>query len=59
MDEVSREVSSTQENVRQLLAEHSSRNRDHSNKLWRLLNLELWHRVFIDRDSMLLGAKAA
>jgi asparagine synthase (glutamine-hydrolysing) len=47
------------EKVRQLLAEHGSRNRDHSNKLWRLLNLELWHRLFIDRDSMLLGAKAA
>ncbi len=48
-----------QESVRHLLAEHRSRARDHSNKIWRLLNLELWHRVFIDRDSMPLGAKAA
>ncbi len=45
--------------VRQLLAEHRSRVWDHSNKIWRLLNLELWHRVFIDRDAMPLGAKAA
>ncbi|MGH9702376.1 MAG: asparagine synthase-related protein, partial [Candidatus Acidiferrales bacterium] len=47
------------ESIRRLLAEHLLRRRDHSTKIWRLLNLELWHRVFIDRDSMLLEARAA
>jgi hypothetical protein len=38
------------------LAEHHSGSRDHSVKLWRLLNLELWHRVFVDRDPVPLAA---
>jgi asparagine synthase (glutamine-hydrolysing) len=38
------------EGLHQLLAEHRDGHRDHSNKLWRLLNLELWHQIFIDRD---------
>jgi asparagine synthase (glutamine-hydrolysing) len=42
------------ESVRQLLVEHRGQHRDHSDKLWRLLNLELWHRIFIDRDPVLL-----
>jgi asparagine synthase (glutamine-hydrolysing) len=41
-----------QESLEQLLAEHRTKRRDHSGKLWRLLNLELWHRVFIDREPM-------
>jgi asparagine synthase (glutamine-hydrolysing) len=41
--------------VRRLFAEHSSRTRDHSNRIWRLLNLEMWFRVFIDCDSSLRG----
>jgi asparagine synthase (glutamine-hydrolysing) len=46
------------ESVVRLLAEHRINYRDHSDKLWRLLNLELWHRVFVDRDPMPLNAPA-
>ena len=38
------------EAVRRLFAEHRANRRDHSDRIWRLLNLEIWHRVFIDRD---------
>jgi asparagine synthase (glutamine-hydrolysing) len=38
------------EAVRQLFAEHRRNIRDHSDRIWRLLNLELWQRVFLDRD---------
>jgi asparagine synthase (glutamine-hydrolysing) len=41
--------------IRRLFAEHRTRSRDNSNRIWRLLNLELWFRVFVDRDSSLLG----
>jgi asparagine synthase (glutamine-hydrolysing) len=34
--------------VNQLLTEHERGRRDHSNALWTLLMLELWHRAFID-----------
>jgi asparagine synthase (glutamine-hydrolysing) len=37
--------------VRQYLAAHRARQADHSDKIWRFLNLELWHRVFIDGGS--------
>ena len=36
--------------TRQLFREHRARYRDHADKIWRLLNLELWHRVFIDGE---------
>ncbi|HEX8818125.1 MAG TPA: asparagine synthase (glutamine-hydrolyzing) [Terriglobales bacterium] len=36
------------EAIRALLAEHRAGHRDHSTRIWRLLNLELWQRVFID-----------
>jgi len=39
------------EAVAQLLSEHRSRKRDHTDRLWRLLNLELWCRVFLDREA--------
>jgi len=42
------------EAIRKLFAEHRTRTRDNSNRIWRLLNLELWFRVFIDRDASLL-----
>jgi asparagine synthase (glutamine-hydrolysing) len=42
--------------VRKLFAEHRAGLRDNSNRIWRLLNLELWMRIFIDRDPSLLGA---
>jgi asparagine synthase (glutamine-hydrolysing) len=38
------------EAVRALFAEHRTRTRDNSIRIWRLLNLELWFRVFIDGD---------
>jgi asparagine synthase (glutamine-hydrolysing) len=41
--------------IRRLFAEHRTRTRDNSNRIWRLLNLELWFRIFVDRDSSLLG----
>jgi asparagine synthase (glutamine-hydrolysing) len=37
-----------------LLDEHSIRLADHSEKIWCLLNFELWNRVFIDGDLDLL-----
>jgi asparagine synthase (glutamine-hydrolysing) len=33
-----------------LFAEHRSNYRDHSDRLWRLLNLELWHRVCLEGE---------
>jgi asparagine synthase (glutamine-hydrolysing) len=41
--------------IRKIFAEHRSRTRDNSNRIWRLLNLELWFRVFVDRDASLLS----
>jgi asparagine synthase (glutamine-hydrolysing) len=38
------------EAVRRCFAEHCSGKIDNSECIWRFLNLELWHRVFIDRD---------
>lgn len=38
------------EGLRRLFAEHRVGRWDHADRLWRLLNLELWHRVFLDRD---------
>jgi asparagine synthase (glutamine-hydrolysing) len=37
--------------LRRLFAEHRSQTRDHGNRIWRLLNLETWFRVMIDRES--------
>jgi len=36
--------------INEILAEHISGKRDHGYRLWALLMLELWHRVYIDRD---------
>jgi asparagine synthase (glutamine-hydrolysing) len=38
------------EAIQQLFVEHRARHRDHGNRIWRLLNLELWQRVFIDGE---------
>jgi asparagine synthase (glutamine-hydrolysing) len=38
------------EAIRTLFGEHRSGRRDHGNRIWRLLNLELWMRVCLDRD---------
>ncbi len=36
--------------VARLLQEHDRGARDHGRSLWALLMLEIWHRIFIDRD---------
>jgi asparagine synthase (glutamine-hydrolysing) len=41
--------------IRTIFAQQRARIRDNSARIWRLLNLELWFRVFVDRDSSLLG----
>jgi asparagine synthase (glutamine-hydrolysing) len=38
------------EAVRSLLSEHRLRKRDHTDRLWRLINLELWCQVFLDAE---------
>jgi asparagine synthase (glutamine-hydrolysing) len=38
------------EAIQHLFAEHRARRRDHGNRIWRLLNLEIWHRIFIDGE---------
>ena len=38
------------EAVQRLFAEHRAKFRDHGNRIWRLLNLELWQRVMIDKE---------
>jgi asparagine synthase (glutamine-hydrolysing) len=39
-----------QEAVRRIFAEHRAHHRDHTDRIWRLLNLELWHRVCVEKD---------
>jgi asparagine synthase (glutamine-hydrolysing) len=39
-----------QEAVEQIFREHRSHHRDHYDRIWRLLNLELWHRVCLEGD---------
>jgi asparagine synthase (glutamine-hydrolysing) len=38
--------------LKRIFAEHRAKTRDHGNRIWRLLNLEIWHRVFIDSEPM-------
>jgi asparagine synthase (glutamine-hydrolysing) len=40
--------------VRTLLAQHRARATDHTDRIWRLLNLEIWHRVFMEGDRPML-----
>jgi asparagine synthase (glutamine-hydrolysing) len=37
--------------VERLFREHRARHHDHNNRIWRLLNLELWHRVCLEGES--------
>lgn len=37
--------------IRAILREHRSHYHDHNDRIWRLLNLELWHRVCIEGES--------
>jgi asparagine synthase (glutamine-hydrolysing) len=39
------------EAVRGICAEHRAKTRDHANRIWRLLNLELWMRVMIEGEA--------
>jgi asparagine synthase (glutamine-hydrolysing) len=38
------------ETVKKMFSEHRAGARDHGNRIWRLLNLELWERVCVERD---------
>ena len=39
----------SEETLKRIFDEHSSGKRDHGYRMWALLNLELWHRIYIDR----------
>ncbi len=61
LDEIERLLSDRRSNarglfrpevIRRIFAEHRAGRRDHGNRIWRLLNLELWQRVFLDREPM-------
>jgi asparagine synthase (glutamine-hydrolysing) len=39
------------DSVARIFAEHRTGRRDHGNRIWRLLNLELWYRVCIDGET--------
>ena len=36
--------------IERLFQEHRAKHRDHYDRIWRLLNLELWHRVCLEGD---------
>jgi asparagine synthase (glutamine-hydrolysing) len=36
--------------ISRIFAEHRAGHRDHGNRIWRLLNLELWQRVCLEGD---------
>ena len=40
------------DSVRRLLAQHRQRSSDHGDRIWRLLNLELWARVCLDEEAI-------
>ena len=39
------------EAIERIFAEHRAKYRDHCDRIWRLLNLELWHRVCLEGES--------
>lgn len=39
------------EAIRRLFEEHRSKHRDNYDRIWRLLNLELWHRVCLEGEA--------
>ena len=36
--------------LRRLIGEHENGKRDHGHRLWALLTLEIWQRMFIDQE---------
>jgi hypothetical protein len=36
--------------VKRVFQEHRAKHRDHYDRIWRLLNLELWFRVFLEGE---------
>jgi len=40
------------ETLRRIFAEHRKKQRDHTDRIWRLMNLELWHGVFVDAEAL-------
>jgi asparagine synthase (glutamine-hydrolysing) len=40
------------ETIKRIFAEHRSKTRDHGNRIWRLMNLEIWQRVMIDGEAV-------
>jgi asparagine synthase (glutamine-hydrolysing) len=36
--------------IRRLFADHRAGRRDNGNRIWRLLNLEIWQRIFVDGE---------
>lgn len=49
------------EAVRALVARHDAGEGGHEQRLWMLLNIELWHRIFVDQDpaALVLAAPAS
>jgi asparagine synthase (glutamine-hydrolysing) len=45
--------------LRRLAAEHRAGFADHADRLWLLLNLEVWQRVFVDGEGASAGLRAA
>jgi asparagine synthase (glutamine-hydrolysing) len=45
--------------IEKLFREHRSRYRDNQDRIWRLFNLELWHRVCIEGESHAWSGRAA
>jgi hypothetical protein len=39
------------EAIERLFNEHRTKHRDNYDRIWRLLNLELWHRVCLEGDA--------
>lgn len=38
------------ESIEKLFNEHRDKHRDNYDRIWRLLNLEMWHRVCLEGD---------
>jgi asparagine synthase (glutamine-hydrolysing) len=48
-----------QSELHRLVAEHQSGRVNHGERLWLLVNLEIWHRVFLENESAAVVMKAA